>query len=156
MFKFRKFTAFITIILSFLLFTGCMNDNIKPISKDGIFLGTICNITVYDKVSPSLLDKAYARVNEIENEMSINKPSTELTKINSSSGKNYTKVSSDVLEVINRSLYYSSISKGTFDRSVGCIDKLWNIGTDKARIPSQTEINSRLPQIGRASCRERV
>jgi len=124
-----------------------MNDNIKPISKDGIFLGTICNITVYDKVSPSLLDKAYARVNEIENEMSINKPSTELTKINSSSGKNYTKVSSDVLEVINRSLYYSSISKGTFDISVGCIDKLWNIGTDKARIPSQTEINSRLPLV---------
>ena len=148
MFKFKKFTAFIAlIILSSLLFTGCIKDDVKPTSKDGIFLGTICNITVYDKVSPSVLDKAYARVNEIENEMSINKPSTELTKINLSSGKNYTKVSNDVLEVINRSLYYSNISKGTFDISVGCIDKLWNIGTDKARIPSQNEINSRLPLV---------
>ncbi|EDS76760.1 FAD:protein FMN transferase [Clostridium massiliodielmoense] len=148
MFKFKKFTAFIAlIIVSSLLFSGCMKDEIKPISKDGLFLGTICKITVYDKVSPSVLDKAYARVNEIQNEMSINKASTEITNINSSSGKNYVKVSSDVFEVINRSLYYSSISEGKFDISIGCIDKLWNIGTDKARIPSQNEITSKLPLV---------
>lgn len=148
MFKFKKFTALITlIILSSLLFVGCMKDDVKPISKDGIFLGTICKITVYDKVSPNIIDKAYARVNDIENEMSINKPSTEVTNINSASGKNYIKVSSDVLEVINRSLYYSSISNGKFDISIGCIDKLWNIGTDKARVPSPNEISSKLSLV---------
>ncbi|CAG7839206.1 thiamine biosynthesis protein ApbE [Clostridium novyi B str. ATCC 27606] len=148
MFKLKKITVFIgLIILSSLLFSSCMKDEINPISKQGIFLGTVCKITSYDNVSLSVFDKAYNRVNEIENKMSINKSPTEITKINESSGKNYIKVSNDVMEVINKSIYYSSISENKFDISIGCIDKLWNIGTEKARIPSQKEITSKLPLV---------
>lgn len=145
MFKLKKsyLCTILTIFLS-LIFGGCTS---KPISKNGIFLGTICKITIFDKASANILTTAYDRVSSIENEMTINKTSSEVISINSSSGSNYIKVSNDTFNVIKKSLYYSELSKGKFDISIGCVDKLWNIGTDKARIPSNNEIASKLPLV---------
>ncbi|KEI05894.1 thiamine biosynthesis protein ApbE [Clostridium botulinum] len=145
MFKLKKiYSCIILMIFSAFVFSGC---KVEPISKDGIFLGTICKITVFDKASPEILDKAYTRVSNIENEMTINKKSSEVININSASGSKYINVSDDTFNVIKKSLYYSNMSHGKFDISIGSIDKLWNIGTDKARIPSQNEINSKLPLV---------
>lgn len=148
MIKSKKFLLlFILIFTLSIISTACNITEKKPMSKNGFFLGTFCKITIYDKTSKDILDKAFNRINEIENKMTINKKNSEVININSKSGLDFVKVSPDTFDVIEKSLYYSQLSKGKFDISIGSIDKLWNIGTDKARVPSHKEIKSKIPLV---------
>ncbi|MCY6960544.1 FAD:protein FMN transferase [Clostridium brassicae] len=148
MFKYKKILFYIisTISLIFLL-SGCMKNKSEPIAKEGLFLGTYCKITVFDNVSRDVLDKAFDRVNQIENKMTINKPTSEIISVNSKSGLDYVKVSPDTFYVVNTAKHYAELSQGKFDVTIGPIVKLWNIGTDKARVPSPKEIQDKLPLV---------
>ncbi|MCI1944461.1 FAD:protein FMN transferase [Clostridium luticellarii] len=127
------------------LLSSCMNisDDSEPISKTEYMLGTICTITVYDSESETAIDKAFSRIKEIENKMSVNKSGTEVDKVADASGKDFVKVSDDTFYVIKKGKYYSGKSGGVFDITIGPLVKLWGIGTDRARVPSQQEIDEK-------------
>lgn len=143
----KKLVSIFLLIIFVFSFSGCQTKEIEPISKEGLFLGTYCKITVYDDVSRDVLEKAFNRISDIENKMTINKPESELIDVNSKSGLDYVRVSPDTFYVIKKGIYYSKLSKGNFDISIGPIVKLWNIGTDKARVPSNEEIQNKLPLV---------
>lgn len=148
MLKFKKtILPIMLLIIVTLAYTGCSKKQIEPLSKDAIVLGTLCRVTIYDESSRDVLEKTFKRISEIEDKMTINKETSEVININSKSGVDYVKVSDDTFQVIQRSLYYSEISNGKFDISIGPIVKLWNIGTDKARVPSAEEIKAKLPLV---------
>ncbi|MEA4827131.1 MAG: FAD:protein FMN transferase [Clostridium sp.] len=153
MFKLKKniIPLMLILILTF-TYAGCSKKqssqtSVEPISKEGLLLGTFCKITIYDNSSRDVLEKAFNRISDIEDKMTINKETSEVININSKAGIDFVKVSDDTFDVIKKSLYYSQLSNGKFDISIGPIVKLWNIGTDKARVPSQQEINSKLPLV---------
>ncbi len=133
----------VIIIVSIIPLTACVKDNVQPISKTEYMLGTICTITVYDNKPESVIDKAFARIKEIENKMSVNKSGTELDAVADAAGKNFVKVSKDTFYVLKKGKYYSAQSSGAFDITVGPLVKLWGIGTDNARLPSQSEIDEK-------------
>ncbi|WMJ79938.1 FAD:protein FMN transferase [Clostridium sp. MB40-C1] len=148
MFKHKKVLIYIISMISLIFFlSGCTKNKPEPISKEGLFLGTYCKITVFDNVSTDVLDKAFNRVNEIENKMTINKPTSEIISVNSKSGLDYVKVSPDTFYVVKTAKHYSELAQGKFDVTIGPIVKLWNIGTDKARVPSPKEIQDKLPLV---------
>lgn len=148
MFKLKKYLLFIlTSIIFIFSLSGCTNKEPEPISKEGLFLGTFCKITIYDEASRDILEKAFNRISEIEDKMTINKTSSEVININSKAGSDYVKVSPDTFSVIKQGKYYSELSQGKFDITIGPIVKLWNIGTDKARVPSPDEIKNKLPLV---------
>ncbi|MBP2033645.1 thiamine biosynthesis lipoprotein [Clostridium algifaecis] len=132
------------LILTILPLYGCgLKKQQDPISKTEYMLGTICTITVYDDKSEDVIDKAFARVKQIENKMSVNKTGTELDAVADAAGKNYVKVSDDTFYVLKKGKYYSEQSGGAFDITVGPLVKLWGIGTDNARLPGQNEIDNK-------------
>ena len=143
--KNKRISVLIIVILLFIIVTGCSNDltNIKnePIKKTQFIFGTIIDITIYDNASDKVFDKAFERLKEIENKMTINREDSQIIDINSKAGKDSVKVSDDTFYVIKRGKYFSELSGGRFDISIGPLVKLWNIGTDYARIPSQEEID---------------
>ncbi|QXE21220.1 FAD:protein FMN transferase [Clostridium sp. 001] len=141
----RKLNIFliVIIIVSIIPLTSCVKDNVQPVSKTEYMLGTICTITVYDNKPESVIDKAFVRIKEIENKMSVNKPGTELDAVSDAAGKNFVKVSKDTFYVLKKGKYYSEQSSGAFDITVGPLVKLWGIGTDNARLPSQSEIDEK-------------
>jgi len=89
------------------------------------------------------MTKAFDRLKEIESKMSVNKTGTEVDAIAIAAGKSYVKVSDDTFYVIKKGKYYSEKAGGSFDISIGPLVKLWGIGTDAARLPSQTEIDAK-------------
>lgn len=148
MFKVKKYLLFIlTSIIFIFSLSGCTKKEPEPISKEGLFLGTFCKVTIYDEASRDVLEKAFNRISEIEDKMTINKTSSEVININSKAGSDYVKVSPDTFSVIKQGKYYSQLSQGKFDITIGPIVKLWNIGTDKARVPSPDEIKNKLPLV---------
>lgn len=135
---------FIIAIVIFLISfsTGC-NKKIEPVSKTEYMLGTICTIKVYDDNKNEAITKAFNRVKDIENKMSVNKEGTELDSVDDAAGKNSIKVSDDTFYVLQKGKYYSEQAGGAFDITVGPLVKLWGIGTDKAKLPSKEEIDTK-------------
>lgn len=145
----RKFSILLLVILFVSSFLGgCGLKDTEPAEKTEFMLGTICTIKVYDGNKNEALDKAFQRVKQIENEMSINKEGTEFDAVANAAGKNYVKVSDDTFAVIKKGLYYAQQSKGAFDITIGPLVKLWGIGTDNAKVPTQSEIDAAKALVG--------
>lgn len=146
----RKNTIIIIVLITVFLFGCSNNENIKsdlPISKTDFHLGTVITIKIYDKEDEAILEKAFERIKDIENKMSKDIEDSEVSKINENAGLDFVEISEDTYNVIEKSIYYSEISKGYFDITIGPLVKLWNIGSENARVPSQEEINTNLNKI---------
>ena len=140
--KFNKLSVIMIVIFTLAL-TSCtpapsdpVPNQDKPITKSDFILGTIIDITIYDKNDETIIDKAFDRIREIEAKMTINNADTsEIIALNEASGKGGVKVSPDTFDVLERAKYYSELTGGLFDPTVGSIVKLWNIGTEYAAVP---------------------
>ena len=141
----------ILFLSSSLLITGCMYEQTfssdAPLSKENYLLGTIVNITLYDHQSDALIDEVFSELSKLENILSVNKSNTLIDQINASSGVSPVEVDEETYHLIEKSLYYSELTSGAFDITIGPIVKLWNIGFQNFRVPSQSEIDDTLPLV---------
>lgn len=144
-------TMFLILILVFPTTSCSKQKNISPVSRTNFLLGTLIEITIYDNPQESIFTKAFDRIKDIEDKMTINEEKlnskSEIMNINDNSGNKYVKVSNDTFYVIEKGIYYSNLSKGNFDITIGPIVKLWNIGTEHAKIPSNEEIDKSLELV---------
>ncbi len=115
--------------------------------KTGFLLGTVVQIKLLDPQPEKLFNEAFSLIQDIENKMSINIEDSEVIRINNNAGKSYVKVSPETYFVIEKGKYYSSLSNGSFDISIGPLVKLWGIGSENAKIPPQDEIDKALSKI---------
>jgi len=129
------------------LLVSCTKREENSITKTNFLLDTLIQITAYGENADKAIDSAFDRISEIHNKMNVNDENSEVSKINKMAGRGYQRVSEDTLYVIKKGLFYSALSKGRFDITVGPLVKLWGIGTDKARVPDKKEIENALSLI---------
>ncbi|MHC1721493.1 MAG: FAD:protein FMN transferase [Clostridiaceae bacterium] len=139
--KIRAMISALFLIFSSAVLNGCSSK--EPMEETQFLLGTVCTVTIYDNQSEETMKKVFDRIKEIDDRMSANKAGTEVDKIAEAAGKSYVKVSEDTFYVIEKGKEYSEKSGGIFDISIGPLVKLWGIGTDSARVPSQYEIDAK-------------
>ncbi|WP_040192450.1 FAD:protein FMN transferase [Clostridium culturomicium] len=140
----KKLSCFLAVLMTITILAGCSKSKVpaEPTSKTALVLGTVCTITLYDSDDTEIIDKAIARLSELEDILSINKTGTELDLVNDMSGIEPVKVSKDTLTVVKEGLKYSKLSNGTMDITVGPLVKLWGIGTEWAAVPTQEDIET--------------
>lgn len=148
----KKLVIYLAIIILAvpLIYSFIINKKEAKISSTYYNLGTINEITLYNikkNQSEEILKGCENILIDIDNKMSETIDSSEINKINKNAGKKYVKVSKDTYDVIKKSLYYSEISNDTFDISIGPVIDLWGIGTDRAKLPSDKEIDNLLPLV---------
>ncbi|MDI3500811.1 MAG: FAD:protein transferase [Thermoanaerobacter sp.] len=141
------FAAFFLIFTVASIFSGCSNKNSQPISDTQFALDTYCTISIYDNVPKKVLDEGFKAIKDVEDKMSVTIKNSEVNQINENAGIRPVKVSPDTFYVIKKAVHFSDVEKGYFDITVGPIVKLWNIGTDKAKVPSPEEIKAKLPLV---------
>lgn len=149
MFKFRNTLLYLLAICTSIL-VSCSkssSNTTEPVTRTQVFMGTVVKITLYDSNDSKILDKAFEKVAEIEQLVSANEEGTELDKVNEAAGKNVVKVSSTTFDIVEKGLEYSTLSNGDFDITVGPLVKLWNIGHEDAKVPTQEEIDNIIPLI---------
>ena len=143
----------LVIVLLSSISVGCNNrspDKIQqnaPLSKTGFFLDTVVTIKIYEQVPESIFTDIFNMIESIEKKMSIHIKNSEASMINEKAGISYVKVSPETFYVIERGKYYSSLSDGHFDISIGPLVQLWGIGSEGAKVPSQKEIDTALSKI---------
>jgi len=133
--------------MAVILFSACAPAAQSEISRTDFVLGTVCSVRLIEGGTTKTADEIFQRLTQIENRMSANKDGTEIAAINAAAGKEAVKVSEDTFYVISKGIEYAKLSQGMFDISVGPLSKLWNIGTDYAAVPPNSEIASALKLI---------
>jgi len=106
-------------------------------SKTEFVLDTVGTITVKGDYAEEV-DKAFARIKEIEGRMSSHISNSDIVTGN---------LNIDTSYVISKGLGYGKISDGAFDITIKPICKLWDIGGENQRVPAQEEIDSVLPLV---------
>lgn len=145
----KKPLAIITAMILFISVVGCTKkEQDELFSRTELIMGTVVKLTLYEGGSEEILDKAFERVKEIEDLVSVNKEGTEIDKLNKNAGIKPMKLSDTSYEIIDKGLEYSEISKGGYDLTIGALVKLWSIGLPEAKVPSQEEIDTAIKKIG--------
>jgi len=88
--------------------TSCKN-NTKSVEKETYLMGTIIQLKVYGRNAEKAKEKALERISDIENKMSVNIETSEISKLNAKAGISEEKLSGDTLSVIEKSVQYSKL-----------------------------------------------
>ncbi|MBA1335430.1 MAG: thiamine biosynthesis lipoprotein ApbE [Firmicutes bacterium] len=113
-------------------------------------MGTVVTLKVYVADAGKgneAIDKAFARIGEIESLMSLNSENSEVGRINEMAGIEPVKVSDDTLKVIQKGIYYGELSNGLFDISVGPLVQLWGIGTEHPKVPGGSDLEKAISLV---------
>ncbi|TVR86776.1 MAG: FAD:protein FMN transferase [Spirochaetaceae bacterium] len=120
----------------------------EPVSRSEMWLGTVTSVVIHDSRFPStVLDRVFERVEEIQWRMTINEPDSEVSLVNAAAGNHPVRVSPDTFEVIEMSLAYARHTNGAFDPTIAPLVKLWDIGSESERVPTESEIEEALSFI---------
>lgn len=145
---YKKITMIVISVILSISVVGCTKkDYNKCISRTELTMGTVVKISLFDGGSEEILDKAFKCIEEIENLVSINKDGTELSLLNKNAGIKSIKLSDTSYDILNKGMYYTKLSKGGYDLTIGPLVKLWSIGLPEAKVPTIEEINYVLSKI---------
>lgn len=127
---------------------GCTSAAREPVRRQQFLLGTVCTVSVYERVAEQVFTDVFAVVDAIEKKMSATRPESDISRVNGKAGVEAVAVSAETFGVIRSGLELSSRSGGAFDISVGPLVALWGIGTESARVPADGEIREALRLLG--------
>lgn len=118
------------------------------ISNTGFLMGTVIDIKLFDTTDQAIMDGTFEIIRDIESKMSLNVEDSDINRINKNSGSAPVSVSRETYTVVRKGLEYSSMTGGSFDITIGPLVRLWGIGTDNARVPSEQEIQNARSLVG--------
>ena len=134
------FVLFLAVILSSAAtLKGCFS---KTLSRTFFAADTVCTITLYDGNEDDL-DGAVELVNTLANKLNCRDENSEIGKLNKT--KKALFPTADLLEVIKKGKYYSSVSGGLFDITVKPLSSLWDF--KNSYLPNKSEISAALAKI---------
>lgn len=131
------------LIIFSLLLVSCGKTVMEPQTQ--YVLGTVCTVNLFEDGSEELYQDIFEALNAIDNKFSVNKEYSEISKVNQNAGSvNAVNVSQEVFEVMTVAKKIARATENSFNPALGTLIKLWGIGTDSARIPSDDEIEEAL------------
>ena len=136
-----------TVVVLFVLIIGAcrQGEDQSPVSRTQLLLGTNSTIMVHGGDPGSeVFDRAFGRVREIQDLMSLQYDGSELNEINRNAGLRPVEVSDETFKVIETALEYAERSHGAFNIAIGPIIKAWGISGDNPRRPADDEIRKLL------------
>lgn len=140
----KKTFIFLYIVL-FSFFIGCGNSPEK-ISKSGFYFDTVITVTLYDKKYEPLLEDCFKLADTYEQYFSATRSDSDVSKINTAGGKPV-EVHEETMELIQKGLYYSQVSGGGFDITVGNLTSLWDFTQEKPAVPKDSDIQNAVESI---------
>lgn len=116
-------------------------------TKNDIAMGSVVSQKLIGKQAPQAAQNIVDRISRIENNnLSMNVSSSDIYKVNTESGT-LIEVSSETALWLGATLEVCRASNYALDITIGAVTKLWGIGSDTARVPTQSEIDDALKTV---------
>ncbi len=131
-------------LASALLFIFCSSFAYGAVTRARFLMGTVCEITADNEHE---IDAAFDEAARIESMLSTWRDDTDLARVNSGRP---TKISSELMELIQTVLKYRQSTNGTFDPLVGPLIEIWQT-RGKGAIPSGKAIAEALQRVRSAN-----
>jgi thiamine biosynthesis lipoprotein len=94
------------------------------------------------------MNLAFDEIDRLEALLSNYRPSSELSRISREAGSAPVVTDPETFHFLERSIYWSRLSNGAFDITVGPLLRAWGFFFHQGRIPSQGELNAVRNKIG--------
>jgi FAD:protein FMN transferase len=114
-------------------------------------MGTIFTIDLYmadQATAEQDMDLAFEEIDRLEALLSNYRPSSELSRISREAGSAPVVTDPETFRFLERSLYWSRVSNGAFDITVGPLLRAWGFFFHQGHIPSQAELNAVRNKVG--------
>ena len=142
--------------VSMLCGCGAGTSAAEPVMKDGYYLDTICSVSVYrmadgqgevkdaadmSEAAEAAIDEAFDLCKDLESKISRTREGSDINKINSAGGE-WTEVSDETRELIQKGMEYSHLSDGAFDITVGGLTEQWDFHAPEgeAKLPDKVSL----------------
>ncbi len=139
-------------IISFSVFlflsTYCYNVNAEWFKADRAIMGTAIHVELWhtNKISAEkIIQHVFSEMRRIDSLMSPFKKNSELSLINDSAAKQPVKISSELFNLIQKSLNISKLSNGAFDITFSSVGQFYDYR--KKRQPTKKELSANLKKI---------
>lgn len=107
-------------------------------------MGTVVTLKAEGSRAQAAVDESFKRIAELEENIRV-----DVKKIEDAAGNEFVKISPDVYKILETAQFYSEVTGGAFDVTIGAAVELWGIGTDKAHVPSAAELADVKNFVGR-------
>lgn len=143
----------ISLVLSVLLFAGAVGlfifyqarrERFDGSEKSHIAMGTVVTQKIYGSFAAKEIEKNKAIIDDLDDMISWRENVSEIAKLNSGETLDIAYLA-DAVKLCGE---ISALSGGVFDITVGGVSRLWSIGEETERIPSDNEINAELQNVG--------
>lgn len=117
---------------------------VSPISACSYdLLHTVCTIQLYDSTDYEILNECFAVIDKYEKLFSRTLETSEVYRINHSSGTNF-EISDELKDILEFSLSYGKLSNGALDVSIAPLSSLWDFSNPehKTEAPSAEDIKT--------------
>jgi thiamine biosynthesis lipoprotein len=141
-----KFLAsLLSILILLTLLSGCGIDQTpESVSETRFLLNTVCILTIHSLADQSsslsdmttkqaILADAFDLISRYEALFSVTIEGSDIWRINHANAEEV-PVSPPTIDILNQSLYFSELSDGMFDVTIGQLTSLWNSSDDLSYI----------------------
>ena len=130
--------------LGLFVFYESRHERFDYSEKSHIAMGTVVTQKVYGDFAAKHIEKTKAVIDGLDDMISWRESNSEIAKLNSGEALEVAYLA-DCIKQCNE---ISALSGGKFDITVGGVSRLWNIGEENERIPSEGEIKAELGNVG--------
>lgn len=136
--KFKRLTSLL--MATVIMLSGCsVLGGKRNLTYTDTLFDTVISIQILDIADEEVLKGCEQICKKYDVMFSRTNESSEIYKINNASG-NAVEVSDDTITIIKKGIYYSEISKGAFDITIGSVSALWDFKSAEHKIPSKKDI----------------
>ena len=125
-----------------------------PVEADGghrAVMGTFARVVAvanHSSVANSAVEAAFAELRNVDKLMSDYKSDSEISRVNRDAFRSPVKVSNATFEVLQKAIYFSELSDGAFDVTVGPLVDIWRQAAEANSIPTEAELQQAGSKVG--------
>jgi len=120
----------------------------EPLVRSRLLMGTIIEITAYDRGAEAAITAAFTRMQQIEAAIGRDELS-DLNRLAAQAGGPPLKVGNDTWQILSLAVEYWRKTNGAFDVTVNPLVELWGFGYDgEGNFPEPAAIKAALPKVG--------
>lgn len=134
-------------VSSALLITGCSlpSKEEERTYTDTLF-DTVISVQVLEPVDKEVMEGCEKLCKKYDTQFSMENEESEIYKINHAKGK-FVEVSDETVTLIEKGIYYSNLSKGAFDITIGSVSELWDFHAENPKTPKKSKIESAVKHV---------
>jgi len=146
--KNRKFifalTALIIIFISYLLVNRLNDKGLVAVeSPNKIVMSTIARAVAVapdEKIARLSINAAFEKIYRVEKLMNRYDPNSQLSGVNKLAAREPVRVDNELFDILQQSVYYSKLSDGAFDITVGPLVDLWRKCAEANSMPTDEQL----------------